>query len=66
MLHSCHEGIKGSDLTAESTDLKVLMLWDPFKAVKHHVEVLFGLWFRLNRHALSGGGVFRVIVLLQT
>lgn len=60
------------DLTAESTNLEVLMLWSPFEAVKPHVPVLCRLCFRLirfyivNSHALSGGGVFDFIVLQQT
>lgn len=29
MLRSCHVGIKGSDLTAESTNLEVLMFLEP-------------------------------------
>ncbi len=49
MLHSCHVGIKGSDLTAESTNLEVLMLWNRFEAVKHHVKVLCRLWICLIR-----------------
>ena len=37
MLLPCHMGITGCDLTADRTNLEVLMLWNLFEAIKHHV-----------------------------
>lgn len=54
-MHLCHGGIKGNVLTAESTILEVLSLWNSFEAVRQHVEVLIRLQFILIWNIKTNG-----------
>lgn len=54
-MHSCHSGIKGNVLTAESTILEVLSLWNSFEAVRQHVEVSIRLQFVLIWNIRTNG-----------